>query len=264
MRSRRFLLVSSVTAASLSALALALPAIAAAAPSYVALGDSYSSGVGTRVYYNDGTSCQRSPDAYGPLIAAQRGYALSFRACSGAKTTDVNSSQLGTLSSTTSLVTITIGGNDAGFSNVIVNCALYYFTCGSAINSANSFIRNNLPGLLDTTYNNIRAKAPSAHVVVLGYPHLFTSTGTTCNANFLTSSNEKSLNSTADLLDTTISGRAAAHGFTYVDPRNAFLPHEVCSSSEWLNGQSNPLSESYHPNISGQADFTTLVEGVLP
>jgi hypothetical protein len=61
-----------------------------------------------------------------------------------------------------------------------------------------------------------------------------------------------------------ISGRAAAHGFTYVDPRNGFLPHEVCSSSEWLNGQSNPLSESYHPNISGQAEFTTLVEAVLP
>jgi hypothetical protein len=61
-----------------------------------------------------------------------------------------------------------------------------------------------------------------------------------------------------------ISGRASAHGFTYVDPRNAFLPHEVCSSSEWLNGQSNPLSESYHPNVSGQVDFTTQVEGVLP
>jgi hypothetical protein len=65
------------------------------------LGDSYSSGVGTRVYYNDGTSCQRSPEAYGPLISSARGYTLSFQACSGAKTTDVNSSQLGTLGSST-------------------------------------------------------------------------------------------------------------------------------------------------------------------
>jgi GDSL-like Lipase/Acylhydrolase family len=120
------------------------------------------------------------------------------------------------------------------------------------------------PPWVNTTYSDIRAKAPNAHIVVLGYPHLFTSTGTTCNVNFLTSSNEKSLNATGDLLDSTISARAAAHGFTFVDPRTAFLPHEVCSSSEWLNGQSNPLSESYHPNIAGQADFTTLVEGVLP
>jgi lysophospholipase L1-like esterase len=248
----------------LCAAVLAPAAVAAAAPPYVALGDSYSSGVGTRVYYNDGSGCSRSPEAFAPKISAARGYSLSFQACSGAKTTDVNNNQLGTLNSTTNLVTITIGGNDAGFSEVIVNCALYYFTCGSAISNANSFIQNKLPALLDTTYNNIRSRATVAHVVVLGYPHLFTSEGKTCNANFLTSSHEKELNHTGDLLDGVISARAAAHGFTFVDPRNAFLPHEVCSSSEWLNGQSNPLSESYHPNISGYADFTTQIEGVLP
>src|SRR5262245_4734291 len=92
------------------------PAAAAVAqPQYVALGDSYSSGVGTRVFYKESGSCYRSPEAYGPKIAAARGYALSFQACSGATTTEVNSKQLGTLSSSTSLVTITIGGNDAGF-----------------------------------------------------------------------------------------------------------------------------------------------------
>jgi hypothetical protein len=100
-------------------------------------------------------------------------------------------------------------------------------------------------------------------VVVLGYPRLFTADGKTCNVNFLTSSNEKKLNETGDLLDTTIKARAEAHGFTFVDPRSAFSTHEVCSSSEWLNGQSNPLSESYHPNVSGQADFTSQIEGVI-
>lgn len=240
--------------------ALAVPAVAQAANQYVALGDSYSSGVGTRVYYNDGSNCSRSPDAYAPLITSDRGYTLSFQACSGAKTTDVNANQLGTLSSTTSLVTITIGGNDAGFSNVIVACAAYYFPCQGDINNANSFITNQLPALLDTTYNDIRSRATTAKVIVLGYPHLFTSDGQTCNFNALTSDHEKQLNSTADHLDSVISGRAAAHGFTFVDPRNAFLPHEVCSSSEWLNGQSNPLSESYHPNTSGYEEFETLIE----
>ena len=239
-------------------------AVASALPKYVALGDSYSSGVGTRVFYSESGSCKRSPEAYGPKVAAQRGYELSFQACSGAKTTDVNANQLGTLSSTTSLVTITIGGNDAGFSNVIINCALYYFTCGSAINEANSFIATKLGGLLDTTYNNIRSRATAAHVVVLGYPHLFTDTGTTCNVNFLTSSHEKKLNETGDKLDAVVKGRAEAHSFTYVDPRSAFKPHEVCASEEWLNGQSNPLEESYHPNVKGQKEFTSEVEAVLP
>jgi lysophospholipase L1-like esterase len=244
--------------------AVLVPAASAAASQYVALGDSYSSGVGTRVFYSESGSCKRSPDAYGPKVASAKGYTLSFQACSGAKTTDVNANQLGTLSGSTALVTITIGGNDAGFSNVIINCALYFFTCGSAINEANSFIANKLGGLLDTTYNDIRAKATTAHVVVIGYPHLFTKEGATCNVNFLTSGNEKKLNETGDKLDGVVKARAEAHGFTFVDPRSAFMPHEVCSSSEWLNGQSNPLEESYHPNVSGQEEFTKEVEAVLP
>lgn len=263
MRDWRIALTSSVIGGAVL-MSWALPALAAAQPSYVALGDSYSSGVGTRVYYNDGTNCQRSPDAYGPLISAARGYALAFEACSGAKTTDVNANQLGPLNSTTSLVTITIGGNDAGFSTVITDCAALYFPCQGAIDNADAFIHNQLPGLLDTTDNDIRSRAPHAHVVVLGYPHLFTRAGQTCNFNALTPAHERELNQTADRLDDVISGTAAAHGFTYVDPRNAFSPHEICSSSAWLNGQSWPLSASYHPNISGQADFTSLVEAVLP
>src|SRR5581483_7648472 len=197
-------------------------ASAAALPQYVDLGDSYASGVGSRVFYEESGSCKRSPEAYGPKVAAARGYTLSFQACSGAKTTEVNEKQLGTLSSSTALVTISIGGNDAGFSNVIINCALYYFTCGSAINEANEFIAKKLPGLLETTYNDIRSRATAAHVVVMGYPHLFTKEGKTCNVNFLTSSNEKKLNETGDKLDAAIKARAEAHGFTFVDPRAAF------------------------------------------
>lgn len=244
-------------------LAVLIPAASAAASQYVALGDSYSSGVGTRVFYEESGSCKRSPDAYGPKVAAAKGYTLSFQACSGAKTTDVNANQLGTLSSSTALVTITIGGNDAGFSNVIVNCALYYFTCGSAISEANSFIATKLPALLEATYKKIREKASTAKVVVIGYPKLFTKEGATCNANFLTSSNEKKLNETAEKLDATIKSRAEASKYTFINPTAPFEPHAVCSSTEWLNGQSLPLEESYHPNVSGQAEFTTLVEGVL-
>jgi lysophospholipase L1-like esterase len=240
------------------------PAAAASASPYVALGDSYSSGVGTRVFYESSGSCKRGPEAYPPKVASQKGYTLSFQACSGAKTTDVNANQLGTLSSSTALVTITIGGNDVGFSNVIIECAAYYFWCGEAIEEADWKIANELPGKLETTYKDIRAKATTAHVIVLGYPHLFTKEGKTCNGNFLTSGNEKKMNESADKLDAVIKGRAEYHGFTYVDPRAAFEPHEVCSSEEWLNGQSNPLEESYHPNVKGHVEFTKEVEAHLP
>jgi lysophospholipase L1-like esterase len=242
---------------------LLIPAASAAASQYVALGDSYSSGVGTRVFYEESGECDRSPDAYGPKIAAKRGYTLNFEACSGAKTGEVIEKQLGKLSSSTALVTITIGGNDSGFSNVMVNCALYYFTCGSAISEANEYIAKTLPGKLETTYKDIRAKATTAEVIVLGYPKLFTKEGTTCNVNFLTSGNEKKMNESAEKLDAVIKARAEALKFKFVNPTSAFEAHEVCAKEEWLNGQSNPLSESYHPNVKGQEEFTTLVNAAI-
>ena len=237
-----------------------IPVAQAAAKQYVALGDSYAAGVGSRVFYSESGSCKRSPEAYAPKIASAKSYTLNFEACSGAKTGDVNSKQLGNLNSGTSLVTLSIGGNDAGFSNVIINCALYYFTCGGAINEANSYIANTLPGVLNTTYNNVKSRATTAKVIIIGYPHLFTDEGKTCNVNFLTSGNEKKLNETGDKLDAAIKAQAASHGFTFVDPRSAFKAHEVCASEEWLNGQSNPLEESYHPNVKGYAQFRKEVE----
>ncbi|HEX3693257.1 MAG TPA: hypothetical protein VHU13_07925, partial [Solirubrobacteraceae bacterium] len=57
----------------LLALATLVACASAAAQQYVALGDSYSSGVGTRVFYEESGECDRSPDAYGPKVAANNG-----------------------------------------------------------------------------------------------------------------------------------------------------------------------------------------------
>jgi lysophospholipase L1-like esterase len=234
---------------------------AAAAPSYVALGDSYAAGDGTGVYYN--TSCYTSPDSYPPLVATKDGYSLTFAACSGATTSTVDSGQLSSLNSSTSLVTIQVGGNDAGFSSVMESCALYYFTCQSSINSADSYIESSLPAALNTTYNDIRTDAPNAKVLAIGYPHLFTASGNTCGINLLTSSHEKSLNQTADLLDGVIASEASSHGFTFVDARSGFESHEICSSSPWLNNDTIPVQKSYHPNIAGESEYANLVEAGL-
>src|SRR6188472_2138363 len=123
MKKTRLTAVLTALVALVATVLLQAPAHAAA-PSYVALGDSYASGTGTRSYISDGTSCQRSTSAYPSLIAAQKGYALNFQACSGATTSTVTSNQLGALSSTTRFVTISVGGNDAGFSSVLTECAL--------------------------------------------------------------------------------------------------------------------------------------------
>ena len=249
----------------LGATALALPPAHATSPSYVALGDSYSSGVGTRTYINDGTTCQRSVYAYPSLIAAARAYSLNFRACSGAKIANVTSSQLGALTSSTSYVTISVGGNDAGFSSVLTTCAqpAWLSNCNAAIDKAQAYVNNTLPAALARLYTSIRSKAPRATVVVAGYPRLFN--GEDCNAlTWFSPSDESLLNATADLLDSKLAAAAAARGFAFANPTSAFIGHAVCGDPEWLNGLSNPISESYHPNRTGHTSgYAPLVSPLL-
>jgi lysophospholipase L1-like esterase len=256
---------SLLSAAALGAAMLMSPGVAhAAAPDYVALGDSYASGVGTRSYTTESGSCQRSLKAYPYVDATRIGANLTFVACSGARVADVSTKQLGALTSGIELVTVQVGGNDAGFSAVITECAQpsWLGDCTGAINNAQSIINNTLPGRLNSLYGAIKSKAPSARVVVVGYPRLFN--GIDCNAGTFFSPTEMTrLNQTADLLNAKIAASASGAGFRFVNPTQEFIGHAVCGSPEWINGLSNPVSESYHPNVSGQTAYANLVDDAL-
>ena len=173
---------SRIAAAVLCAMAVCAVFVSSAwATKYVAMGDSYSSGTGTRTYYE--ASCQRSVYAYPYLLHnAHPTWTFVNATCSGAKTGDVLGTQVNSVTSDTNWVSYTIGGNDAGFSSVITECALpsWASNCDGAINTAQSYIQNTLPGRLDLVNNAIKSRAPSAKVVVLDYPRLFN--GTDCNA----------------------------------------------------------------------------------
>lgn len=226
-----------------ASLALAGPG-AAAAPSYVALGDSYSSGTGTRSYLNDGTKCERSVNAYPSLIASSRGYALNLRACSGAKVGDVTATQLSALSASTNYVSISVGGNDTGFASVLTGCAKpgWMSNCNGRIDTAQACIRSSLPNALSTLYASIRAKAPDAKVTVVGYPRIFN--GEDCNAlTWFSPQEESRLNGTADLLNATLAAQASAKGFAFANPTTAFVGHAVCGRPEWINGLSNAVAD---------------------
>jgi lysophospholipase L1-like esterase len=236
----------------------------AAASDYVALGDSYASGVGTRSYLPDSGSCQRSTYAYPYIDAGRIGANLKFQACSGARVADVSNNQLGPLNSGIELVTVQVGGNDAGFSSVITECAKpsWLSNCDGAINNAQNIINNTLPSRLNALYSTIHSRASAARVTVVGYPRLFN--GEDCNAGtFFSSAEMTRLNATADLLNSKIAARASAAGFAFVNPTSAFIGHAVCGDPEWINGLSNPVSESYHPNRTGQTAYANLVDDHL-
>jgi lysophospholipase L1-like esterase len=243
--------------------AFAATASSAFADRYVALGDSYSSGTGTRTYFDSG--CQRSVYAYPYLLSQQRANTqLVFAACSGAKTGDVLANQVSSLTSSTAIVTITIGGNDAGFSSVITECAkpAWAEDCAGRVTTAQNYIRNTLPGQLNSVYTQIKNRSPTAKVIVLSYPRLFN--GEDCNGGtWFSPDDETRLNATADLLRDVTKGRAAAYGFYFKDAIPGFIGHAVCDSVEWLNGLSNPTGESYHPNTKGHSSgYLPLVRAI--
>jgi lysophospholipase L1-like esterase len=250
-----------------AAVAAVLLSLAAASPAaaerYVALGDSYSSGTGTRTYYD--STCQRSTAAYPYLLAQRRANTqLVFAACSGATTANVLNTQVASLTSGTGIVTITIGGNDAGFSSVITECAKpeWASVCDTRVAEAQSFIRNTLPGRLNNVYSQIKSRSPNARVIVLGYPRVFA--GIDCNAGtYFDADDMQMLNATADLLRDVTRARATAYGLTFKDAIPPFTGHAVCQD-EWLNGLSNPVGESYHPNTRGHLyGYLPLVRQVV-
>ena len=227
---------------------------AASSVSYVALGDSYSSGLGAGDYISSSGSCDRSTRAYPEQWAGANAPASFVSvACAGATTSDVLSSQVSALSASTTLVSITIGGNDAGFSSVMETCVLRSTSsCLTAVLAAKAFVASQLPARLDTTLQAIRAHAPRATIVVLGYPDLYDlSKSGTCIG--LSTRDRSALNGGADALDNALRTAAVANRDTFADVSGRFAGREICDSGSWLHSVDIlALSSSYHPNASGQ------------
>jgi len=231
---------------------LGLAGTAQAATNYVALGDSYSSGVGAGSYGNSG-DCMRSTNSYPQLWAnAHAGTTFKFVACSGARTGDVLN-QIANVTSSATLVTVSVGGNDAGFADVMTTCTTGSDqTCINRVNTAKTYVNNTLPGLLNNVYAKIKAKAPSAKLVVLGYPRFYTVPGS-CSVG-LSDTKRSAINSGSDALASVLSARASANGAKFVDVRSAFTGHNICSSADdYLHSLTWPVIESYHPTVAGQS-----------
>lgn len=255
MPSPRCILLSIALATTLTGLSAfaATSALASGPISYVALGDSYSSGDGAG-NYSDG-SCLQSANAYPVLWHNAHGGSFVNETCAGATTSDVINSELGSLSASTTLVSITIGGNDVGFASVMETCVLGSdSSCISAINQAEQQAQSTLPGSLDTVLSDIASRAPNAKVVVLDYPQFYDlAKSSTCIG--LSTTKRTQLNQGASVLDSVISAAAGRHGDSFVDVTPFFAGHQICDSGsylisvDWFN-----LGDSYHPNASGQAN----------
>ncbi|WP_307369348.1 SGNH/GDSL hydrolase family protein [Microbacterium sp. W4I4] len=267
---RALILVLAVVVALVLAVSAASPASAAGkggkggggggsntAVTYSALGDSYAAGQGAGSYLN--TSCYVSSKGYPALIDADRKITLNAEpACSGDSSLDVVGRQAPLVPATTTRVTLTVGGNDVGFENVMQNCFVLISasSCSTAIAVGDAMVADGtITGRITAAVNAIRAKAPNARVIVTGYPRLFAPTVTRAYA--------QQVNVSTTALNSAIRTGADSAGAVYVDVEAAFAGHGIGSSSPWINDWNwLSFSAGFHPNASGYAAYAAQVKTV--
>ena len=249
---------------------------------YVALGDSYSSGEGNAPYEpastTDEDKCHRSQrDAYPKELHLPRVTisTLSFFACSGATSEDVRRQEFKTeppqLShveelAAADLVSISIGGNDAGFANALEQCVARICTRKPFSSKIIKRIAGLVPTLVET-YAELRLAAPQATIVVLDYPNAFPKLGFggafTCRSNAVALLGRKGVNflhKRSDQLDDVIADavhRANEEGsnIRLVGVRGAFARHDVCEKDRWVRALEDQPPEQTEPGGGGQPRF---------
>lgn len=263
---------------------------------FMALGDSYSSGLGgdghfvgrALVYDYDyfknqppgrEKECSRNTHAYSRLLGARLKRKLvhtprTFIACQGDKSDDVLTKQVPYILPNTRLITISIGGNDMGFSTIVKHCLIRGFNCTKSIQDHFGTKWEKLGDLgakLDELYWAISQKALRARVVVIGYPVLFSPADEVQQCGALDETDARNLNLAGTMLNRTIRQAVGRHqGYTFVSTAGAFTHHGPCQdygSNMWINppiafGNRKPFS--MHPNRRGQAEIAGLVAKAFP
>lgn len=191
------------------------------------------------------------------------------------------------------VVTVSIGGNDIGFGNILQKCV----APGTCYDSYED--RLELINLIDRTvprwtalFNQLKSEAPDAQLYAIGYPQVALSSGT-CGLNVRLNRTELELaEGVIDRLDADIRTAAETAGVSYIDISSALYGHRLCEAAGYdvaMNGLTAGKDagvlgigvvghESYHPNalghelveqvvlksLRGQSSDGTTASGVAP
>jgi lysophospholipase L1-like esterase len=267
---------------------LATPALGRAAGPYVSLGDSYTSAPLVPVPTGNPLGCGRSTNNY-PSDVARAIAPSSFTdvSCGSATTVNMtqpqsvpfggtNPPQFNALSSGDSLVTVGIGGNDAGLIGVVEECIKldvirpFGSACqnhyASASGDPNVAAVDATQSKVATVLQGIRSRAPQARIVIVGYPDGLPVNGSNCWPTVpLSSGDIRYINSLEQRLNSVIAAAAGATA-TYVDTFTSSKGHDACQSPgvAWVNGVV-PTSPGYplHPNQAGEQNMAKRVLAAL-
>ncbi|MEV0531786.1 SGNH/GDSL hydrolase family protein [Kitasatospora sp. NPDC050463] len=267
---------------------------------YVALGDSYTSGLKIAPQVGEPKGCARSAVNYPSLLAKALGLAdgqFTDVSCSGARTGDLTASQqtdggganppqLDALSPATRLVTVGIGGNDAGFMEVVGECAKenladavksligserasapcrdHYASAGGAADQVQRKV-DAAGERLGQVLHEVKRRSPQARVYVVGYPTLLPADPASCLPVLGRTVAEADLGFLAEKeqqLNAMLKRRAEAAGAAFVDAAAPSAGHDMCAgaAARWVEPPfPAPGLAAIHPNARGQEGLAAAV-----
>ena len=279
---------------------LAAPPAAAAGARYVALGDSYAAGLGIAPADTsaNAAACGRSGANYPHRLAAALALTLVDVTCSGAVVADLQRyqsvggasvpPQLDALTADTELVTLTVGGNDLGFSEIAgfcaslsgpdgpvqgdkaADCRSHYDAGGT--DSLAAEIDGPIRTALTAALAEIHTRAPAAQIVLVGYPAIVPDAAHTpsggcwssplqvADALPFTDTDLPYLEETQARLNNMLLEASGSVSGSFSTDYPDSLAHTACSSAPWVNGVQlaglSLASRSLHPNAAGVAAVT--------
>lgn len=170
------------------------------------------------------------------------------------------------------IITIGIGGNDAGFMDILKTCIIPG-TCevaGTVEGKEKMAIEiKNIFGSLVETYNSVHIASPSSKIYAIGYPKIISDNASCNTAGKVFNDTERQfMNEGVKYLNEVIAAAAKSAGVRYVDVYDAYGEHVLCGNesdaamgaimagddsniindSRWFRFVGN---ESFHPNSLG-------------
>jgi lysophospholipase L1-like esterase len=261
------------------AVAAVFAGAAEAAPRYTALGDSYAAGPLIPTPLSP-LGCLKSSNNYGRI--AQRTLAFAEygdATCSGARTDHMtatqnvspgpNPPQFNSLSADTQLVTLTIGGNDIGFSDLAQDCVSVlpfgspcrdrYTRGGDQISARIAATAPKVAAVLQ----GIHTRAPLAKLLVVNYSAIFPHSGNGCWPRMpVTPADVRWLREKQVQLNAMLAQQAGLNGATIVDVYGASVGRDACAGSgtRWVEPYiPGNAAAPLHPNLRGMQAMAAMV-----
>ncbi|PPK61328.1 SGNH/GDSL hydrolase family protein [Actinokineospora auranticolor] len=250
---------------------------------YVALGDSYASGPGIPTQNGTPLGCGRSDHNYpGKLARWLRVRRFTDVTCGGATTAEMtrpqqvyggeNPPQFDALRPETDLVTLTIGGNDIGFGEILSTCGRLgatdptgapckaHYTASGTDELANR-VRAVARTRVAKTLGEIHKRVPRATILVVGYLRILPD-GPGCWPLVPFAAGDTAyFDQTGRALNQALAETARQAGATFINPYPYATNHDACQSAEdrWVEPlRPDSPAAPLHPNDTGMTVVAAL------